>query len=190
MNNLIICLECYGDELSKFLMLMASLSLTHWGWMAHIYVGKLTIIGSDNGFSPKQHQAIIWTNGGILLIGPLGTNFGEILIAIQTFSLKKRHLKLSSAKWRPFCLGLNVLSPQIYEFVLFTYWGLNKMVNILETTFSNVFSWMKIIAFWFKFHWSLFIRVQLTNDHCFREWLGAKKRQAITWTNDDPAQWC
>ena len=51
------------------------------------------IIGSDNGLSPVRHQAIIWTNAGILLIGPLGTNFGEILIRIQTFSFKKLHLK-------------------------------------------------------------------------------------------------
>ena len=39
-----------------------------------------TIIGSDNGLSPGRHQAIIWTNDGILLIGTLGTNFSEILI--------------------------------------------------------------------------------------------------------------
>ena len=43
-------------------------------------------------------------------IGPLGTNFNEISIGIQTFSFKKMHFKMSSAKWRPFCLGLNVLS--------------------------------------------------------------------------------
>ena len=48
------------------------------------------------------HQAIIWTNAGILLIWPLATNFSEILIEINTFSLKKRHLKMSSEKWRPF----------------------------------------------------------------------------------------
>ena len=41
----------------------------------HICVGNLTIIGSDNGLSPGRRQAIIWTNAGILLIGPLGTNF-------------------------------------------------------------------------------------------------------------------
>ena len=41
---------------------------------------KLIIIGSDNGLSPGRRQAIIWTNAGILLIGPLGTNFIEILI--------------------------------------------------------------------------------------------------------------
>ena len=56
--------------------------LTHWGRVTHIYVNKLTIIGSDNGLSPSWRQAIIWTNAGILLIGPLGTNFSEILIDI------------------------------------------------------------------------------------------------------------
>ena len=45
----------------------------------------------------------------MLLIGPIGTNFGEILIVIHIFSFKNMHLKMSSAKWRPVCLGLNVL---------------------------------------------------------------------------------
>ena len=84
--------------------------LTHWVRVTHICVGKLTIIGSDNGLSPARRQAIVWTNVGLLLIGPLGTNFSEILIGIQTFSFKKMHLKMSSAKWCPFCLGLNVLT--------------------------------------------------------------------------------
>ena len=84
--------------------------LTHWGRVTHICVGKLTIIASDNGLSPGRRQAIIWTNTGILLIGPLGTNFSEILIEIETFSFKKMHLKRSSGKWRPSCLGLNVLN--------------------------------------------------------------------------------
>ena len=75
----------------------------------HICVGSLTIIGSDNGLSPGRRQAITWTNVGILLIGPLGTNLSEMLIEIHTFSFKRIHLKMSSGKWRPFCLGLNVL---------------------------------------------------------------------------------
>ena len=44
------------------------------------------------------------------LIRPLGTNFSEIIIKIHMFSFKKMHLKLSSEKWRPFCLSLNVLT--------------------------------------------------------------------------------
>ena len=80
--------------------------------MTHICVGKLTIIGSDNGLLPGRRQAIIWTNAALLLIGPLGTNFSEILIEIHTFSFKKMHLKTPPAKWWPFCLGLNVLNTQ------------------------------------------------------------------------------
>ena len=85
-------------------------SLTHWGQVTHICVSKLTIIGSDNGSSPERCQANIWTNAGILLIGTLGTNFSEILSEIHTSYFKKMHLKTSSAKRRPFCLGLNVLN--------------------------------------------------------------------------------
>ena len=49
---------------------------------AYICVSKLTSVGSDNGLSPGRRQAIISTNAGILLIGPLETNFSEILIEI------------------------------------------------------------------------------------------------------------
>ena len=78
--------------------------------MTHICVSKIIIIGSDNGLSPGQRQAIIWTNDGILLIRPLRTNFSEIWIQINTLSFTKMHLKMSSGKCRPYCLGLNVLS--------------------------------------------------------------------------------
>ena len=84
--------------------------LTHWGREMHIHVSKLTIIGSDNGLSLGQHQAIIWNNAGILSTGPLGTNLSEILIKVHTFSFKKMHLKITSGKWRPFCLGFKVLT--------------------------------------------------------------------------------
>ena len=82
--------------------------------MTHICVGKLTIIGSDNGLSPGRRQAIIWTNAGLLSIGPLRTYFSENLIKIQQFSLEKIHVKMSSAKWRLSCLGLNVLNDITY----------------------------------------------------------------------------
>ena len=89
--------------------------------MTHICASKLTIIGSDNGLSPGRRQAIIWTNAGILLIGPRGTNFSEMLIEIYTFSFKKMYFKMSSGQWRPFCLGLNVLSISNV-----TYWWPHK----------------------------------------------------------------
>ena len=78
--------------------------ITHWGQVTHIHVcvSNLSIFGSDNGLSPDRRQSIIWTNGGMLLTGPLETHSSAIF--------KKMHLKLSSGNWRPFCLGLNVLT--------------------------------------------------------------------------------
>ena len=93
----------------KYTTYIDGLLLTHWGRVTHICVSELTVIGSDNGLSPGRRQAIIWTNAGILLIRTLGTNFSEILGEIHSFSFSKMHLKMSSAKWRPFGLGLNEL---------------------------------------------------------------------------------
>ena len=67
------------------------------------------IMGSDNGLFLVQCQAIIWTNPGLLLIGPLARNFSEIWIKIRQFAYKRMHLKMSSTKWRTFCLCLNIL---------------------------------------------------------------------------------
>ena len=54
-----------------------------------------------------------------------------------------------------------------------THWGWYKMDNILQTTFSNVFSSMKIFEFRLTFHWSLFLRFQFTIfQHWFRYWVG------------------
>ena len=44
----------------------ARIALTHGARVTHICIGKLTIIGSDNGLSRGRRQAIIWTNAGIL----------------------------------------------------------------------------------------------------------------------------
>ena len=96
--------------------------LTHWGRVTHICVGNLTIIGSDNGLSPGRRQAITWTNVGILLIGPLGTN-----------------LKMSSGKWRPFCLGLSVLIKKTQKNItyfrdLLTLWRPEYAAYMIEGT--------------------------------------------------------
>ena len=55
----------------------------------HIWVSKLTIIGSDNGLVPIERQAIIWTNAPILSIQTWRTNINEILIIIDAFHSRK-----------------------------------------------------------------------------------------------------
>ena len=74
--------------------------LTHRSRVTRTRVSKLTIIGSDIGLPPGQRQALLETM--------LESNFSEFLLEIHIFSFEKMHLKMSSGKWRPFCLGLNV----------------------------------------------------------------------------------
>ena len=119
--------------------------LTHWGQVTHICISKLTI-GSDNGLSPGRRQAIIWTNVGILSIESLGTNISEILIKIRAFSFKKMHLKMSSGKWRPSCLGLNVLRHTSQEVIKLSS---HKMISQgtksqYPDTFFHTFLWQTL----------------------------------------------
>ena len=54
-----------------------------------------------------------------------------------------------------------------------THWSRDEIDAILQMTFSNAFSWMKMFEFQSKFHWNLFPKVQLTiTHHWFRKWLG------------------
>ena len=97
------CRKCQRNSTEKQ-------GLTYRGQEAYICVSKLTIIGSVNGLSPRRCQAIACTNAPLLPIRPQGTcYFIEFLFKIQKFWLMEIHLKMSSAKWRPFWLGLNVL---------------------------------------------------------------------------------
>ena len=107
--------------------------------MTHIRVGNLTIIGSDNGFSPGWRQAINWTNAGILSVGRLGTNFSGILIQLIGLSFKKMRLKVSTAKWRLFCLGINVLKDRDYHLPFLHY--TESTATTLEVQINRVKLW-------------------------------------------------
>ena len=43
-----------------------------------------------------------------------------------------------------------------------SHWGRDKMAEIFQRIFSNAFSLMKVHEFVLRFHWSFFLRVQLT----------------------------
>ena len=73
--------------------------------------------------------------------------------------------------WPNSMLFFDIIRPQC---VYSTHWGRDKMAAIFSTTFSNVFSLMKMYEFWLRFQWSLFPGVQLTIfQYWFRQWLGA-----------------
>ena len=103
------CIRCYKiwlcDLLTHVNQCWVIVNLTHFGWVQHtlIYASvKYATIGSDNGWSPIRQQVIIWTKTGLLLIGSL-----EFEAKYKTFPWKM-HLKIWSAKLRPFCCGLHV----------------------------------------------------------------------------------
>ena len=176
--------------------------LTYWGRVAHISVSKHIIIGSDNGLSPERRQAIIWTNAAILLIGPLGTNFSEILIVIQTFSLKKICLKLLSAKCCSFRPGLNELIPcqEVVQVVCYQgtpmtpwagAWGLClyraswdcvqqlPLINSLApgrcSCVITHISWVFLVK--------LPLKLSNISEYWFKYWLGAVRQQISHYQN-------
>ena len=51
-----------------------------------IYASRTVDTGSDKGLSSIRHQAIIGTNAGFQINGPLRTHVSEIWIRLQPFS--------------------------------------------------------------------------------------------------------
>ena len=93
-------------ETSSCTTVIYAMTLIEAKW--RIYVSKLTNMGSDNGLS--QCWDIMF------FIGPLGTNFSEILFEIHTFSFKKMHLKFVFGKmaailFRPQCIKIRECKP-------------------------------------------------------------------------------
>ena len=100
---------------------------------------------SVSEFGSALVQIMAWRRigAGLLPIGPLGTNFHGIWIKMQNFSFKQMHLKTSSAKWRPFCPGVDELICQIQ-------WGkIGQVLFLTEVIFWNstpTFSWLRPCA--------------------------------------------
>ena len=172
-------------------------TLSHWGRVTHICFSKLIIIGSDNGLSPGWRETIIWANAEILLIGPLGINFSEILIKIHIFSFKKMHMKMLSGKCQPICLSLNVLADHLAlpaadcHLALLGPWptpcstqcSFRNLEAILKMPFSILLYWLvssglliMIPTIWML--WDI-------NDVNIGSGNGSVQ-QAITWANVDP----
>ena len=149
--------------------------------MTHICVIKLAIIGSNNGLSPGRHQAIIWTNAGILLIGTLGTKFSEILSEIHTFSFMKMRLKMSSAKWRPFCFGLNVL-----KYYLCATTGHMTLEGITGTTILVPYHGVIAMRLEIRYAWMKYTSIWSSNDRVIPDSKVHGANVGPTWSRHDP----
>ena len=144
-------------------------------WRIYASVNRANI-GPENGLSPDRHQAIIWTDGGILLIGPLGIKFSQIINKIHAFSFKKMHLKMSLGNWRPFCLCLNELMITEIAFVISL-----QSVMISCEVFSNC--WIKSSDKWKQnknHEWTkIFWKFKLQLSLCLMIWETYRRKDKI-----------
>ena len=129
--------------------------VAHWHHKASWY---RAITGPVASFNIRSFTRI---NAALLETEPSEINFSKTLITVQKFCFKM-HLKMFLSMSTYVYSGFNASNT-------LTHLLLNKMAVISQMTFSNAFSWMKSLVLWFKFHWSLFLRVQLTiSQHWFR----------------------
>ena len=112
--------------------------------MTHICVSTLITNGSDNGLSPGRHQARICTNSGSNVNRTLRNKLQWNFDRIHTFSFKKMHLKMSSGKWRPFCVGFSALKYISYGHKTIQYWIVCGRIQNYPTPIPP---WKKVIKY-------------------------------------------
>ena len=128
-------------------------------WAIKFKCWFITIINTARTFHRKQHKPLaLWHSGDIYTLTLQMCN--KVVWRLRALS-----------EWT--CHGNRCVIRQSYRaghpVHTFIYWGRDKMDAISQTTFSSAFSWMKMFEFQLKFHWSLFLRVQLTIfQHWFR----------------------
>ena len=84
--------------------------LTHWGWVTHICVSKLSHYWTlDNGLAPIQCQTMIWSDI-VSSTASLWTKEVQFQSKIQTFLFKKINFKMSSAKWHIFFICISMFN--------------------------------------------------------------------------------
>ena len=129
-----------------------SFSLCHW----HVYVSAVNPDTSGahpmndffsvvNQIRWKFHSALIQ----VILKWPLWS-FAQDMTAVLS--------------WHVQYLGSDMIP---YNGVTLTHWGRDKIDAILQTTFSNAISRMKVLEFLLRFHWLWLLSVQLTT---FKDW--------------------
>ena len=83
-----------------------------------------------------------WSMIKVKTLGPLRNKLQRNFNRNSNISFQKMLLKMSSSKWRPFYLGLNVLIPSLTKFGLLmlslTSWGNQKYITSINTPFGHI----------------------------------------------------
>ena len=109
-----------------------------------IYVSVNQVsLGLDNGLLPVRYQAITWTNADLLSIEHLRTKFSENWIETENFSFIKMHLKMPSAKWRPFYPDRDKLKSPVARSVysLWNCWWMSPNLTNESLSLVQAMAW-------------------------------------------------
>ena len=111
--------------------------------MTQICVGKLTIIGSDNGLSPGRRQAIIWTKcwniANLTLMNKFQWYFYQnSIIFIPENELENVVCEMASILSRPQCVNNSVAVRY------------KKSISIIETVISIDYRYIDFLASYFS----------------------------------------
>ena len=128
-------------------------------------------IGGRGGNPVTSVGTLYWAQGNKLQ--------WNLIRMTKIFNWKTKTNRIWNCRLRPFCSGLRVL----------THRGRDKMVTMIQTTFSNALSWAKMHKF--RLRCSKFVPNGSINDTpalcCFRmtdNGLRSARRQAIIWKID------
>ena len=145
------CLSPYGITRPQWVNLIFS-KLSH----RHNTCTKNVIYFSEWGSSFKYFTAALATN--------------IILFVIYCFTIKIKNTEVFLWFWisLPVFVTFYILNTEIQlSGRQYKQRSFNKTAPCRKRHFQNAFSWKRILVIWFKFHWSLFLRIQLTiRHHC------------------------
>ena len=134
------------------------LSLEAWKWQICFFVLQYLVSYAD--VHTRQHIPLFSLN-----------LMSNSVTYIRTSIQKSMYPLSHSIKWRlqPSDNPDNISLIKLERLCHLPHWGRDKMDAISQTTFSSAFSLIKILEFRLRFHWSLFLRVQLAIfQHWFR----------------------
>ena len=142
----------------------------------------VVLVGSDNGrlvaWSARSH----YLNQCWNIVNSNLTNKPQWNLKQNLYiSLKKMHLQMSSAKWRPFSLGLNVLnrrctwSPKVWKILntgnLVTVLG--QFISAFLVFILSIYLWIICSRFWNRCRQVLPVSIDVEPDvtGCRRNWI-------------------
>ena len=136
------------------------------GWSQTIYI-YIYIYNRAYHWNAKVVTLTIFSSRAASKVVIITTSF--VIMTTSSTASDEKFVNVTTLLFQWLIDSLTAIALIVVWMVWLTHWGRDKMAAVSQTTLSNAFSWMKMLEFRLRFHWSLFLRVQLTIiQHSFR----------------------